>query len=302
LLGEAGVDTRQVLVSAPPGYQLTTVDSDCDLGRFVADKSEGLQAAVAGKFDKASSHLAAALGQWRGEVLADLRDFPFVGPFATAVNEDKVWVHTAWAEAEIACGRAYAVIGELEALTAEHPYREPLWAQLITAYYVTERQSDALDAYRRLKTTLADDLGIDPGPTINTLYERILRQEPLDTKKAAQNTAVARTITSLRERSTIDGQLAVAGLRDSAGKVHWLRAAATRIGRDSDNEIVIDDAYVSRHHAAIVDTGASLVIIDLRSANGVEVGGQRIHTNANLANGDQIRIGDHEFTFESDPR
>jgi DNA-binding SARP family transcriptional activator len=154
LLGEAGVDTRQVLVSAAPGYQLTTAESDCDLGRFVADKSEGLQAAVAGKFDKASGHLAAALGQWRGEVLADLRDFPFVGPFATAVNEDKVWVHTARAEAEIACGRAYAVIGELEALTVEHPYREPLWAQLITAYYVIERQSDALDAYRRLKTTL----------------------------------------------------------------------------------------------------------------------------------------------------
>ena len=52
-------------------------------------------------------------------------------------------------EAEIACGRASAVISELESLTAEHPYREPLWAQLIIAYYLAERQSDALDAYRR---------------------------------------------------------------------------------------------------------------------------------------------------------
>ena len=118
-------------------------------------KMKGVQAAAARKFEEASSHLSGALGQWRGEVLADLRDFPFVEPFAAAVTEDKLWVHTARAEAEIACGRAYAVIGELEALTAQHPYREPLWAQLITAYYVTERQSDALDAYRRLKTSLA---------------------------------------------------------------------------------------------------------------------------------------------------
>src|SRR4029453_15171288 len=93
--------------------------------------------------------------------------------------------HTALAEAEISCGRGYAVISELEALTAEHPYREPLWAQLITAYYVIERQSDALAAYRRLKTALADGLGIDPGPTVSALHGRILRQEPLGTHRAA---------------------------------------------------------------------------------------------------------------------
>jgi DNA-binding SARP family transcriptional activator len=302
LIGEAGGDGRRVLVSAPPGYQLTIADTDCDLGRFALEKSEGVAAAAARKFEQASSHLSAALGQWRGEVLADLRDFPFVEPFATAVTEDKLWVHTARAEAEIACGRAHAVIGELESLTAQHPYREPLWAQLITAYYVSERQSDAIDAYRRLKTALADELGIDPGPTINTLYERILRQEPLDTKQAAQDTAIAQTKTRVREPSEDGGESAVAGLRDSAGQLHRLRAAATRIGRDPDNEIVLNDTYVSRHHAAVMDTGSSFVIIDLRSANGVEVQGQRIHTTANLADGDQIKIGDHEFTFQLGPR
>ena len=55
-------------------------------------------------------------------------------------------LYAAWAEAEIACGRAAAVVGALEALTAEHPYREPVWAQLMTAYYLAGRQSDALDA------------------------------------------------------------------------------------------------------------------------------------------------------------
>ena len=59
----------------------------------------------------------------RAPVLDDLRDFPFADAFATASMEDKVLAYTVRAEAEIACGRAYTVIGELEALTGEHPYR-----------------------------------------------------------------------------------------------------------------------------------------------------------------------------------
>ena len=301
LLGDAGIDTHTVLASAPPGYRLTVADADCDLGRFIVEKTAGIRAAAAGRFEQASSHLSAALAQWRAPVLDDLRDFAFVEAFATALTEDKVLAHTARAEAEIACGRAYAVIGELEALTGEHPYREPLWAQLITAYYVAERQSDALEAYRRLKTTLAQDLGIDPGPTVRALHARILRQEPLDTKRAAQSTA-ADTIGDLNRRTAVGGQSVLAGLRDTAGRHFPLRAAATRIGRRSDNDIVLTDDDVSRHHAVIIDTGTSFVITDLRSANGVEVQRQRIRTSANLADGDHIRIGEHEFTFEIGPR
>jgi SARP family transcriptional regulator, regulator of embCAB operon len=81
---------------------------------------------------------------------------------------------------------------------------------------------------------------------VRALRERILRQEPIDVKKAARTTA-------------------------TSGLVYPLRAAATRIGRLSDNDIVLDDANVSRHHAVIIDTGTSFVITDLRSANGVHV-------------------------------
>jgi pSer/pThr/pTyr-binding forkhead associated (FHA) protein len=55
---------------------------------------------------------------------------------------------------------------------------------------------------------------------------------------------------------------------------------------------------VSRHHAMIIDTGTSFVITDLRSANGVELADSRIRGSATLADGDRIRISDHEFTFE----
>jgi DNA-binding SARP family transcriptional activator len=301
LIAGAGADPKSVLVNAPPGYQLNVADTACDIGRFVVEKAAGVQAAAAGQFEEASRHLTAALAEWRGPVLDDLRDFQFVDAFATALTEDKVVTHTARAEAEIACWRAYAIIGELESLTVEYPYREPLWAQLITAYYLVDRQSEALDAYQRLKTTLADDLGIDPGPTVRGLQERILRQQPLDVKRIAATTA-ARTDHNIRARTLVDASSAVASLRSSSGRVYPLRATATRIGRHSDNDIVLDDVKVSRHHAVIIDTGTSFVISDLRSANGVEVRGEHIRGSTMLGDGDQIGICDHEFTFEIEQR
>jgi DNA-binding SARP family transcriptional activator len=301
VLANAGVDARSVLVNAPPGYRLAVDDTACDIGRFVIEKAAGVQAAASGRFEEAGEHLTAALREWRGPVLEDLRDFQFVDAFSTALTEDKIVAHTARAEAEIACGRAYAVIGELESLTAEHPYREPLWAQLITAYYLDERQSEALDAYQRLKATLAEDLGIDPGPSVRALHERVLRQEPLDVKKVARTTAI-RTVDKIETRTAINPSFALARLHSRSGQVFELGAAATRIGRLSDNDIVLDDANVSRHHAVIIDTGTSFVITDLRSANGVEVGDQRIRGTATLSDGDRIRVCDHEFTFEITPR
>lgn len=297
LLSGAGIDPRGRLAAAPPGYRLSIPDNGCDLGRFISEKTAGVHAAASGRFEQACRHLSAALAEWRGPVLEDLRDSQFVETFATALIEDKIIAHTAKAEAEIACGRAVAVISELEALTVEHPYREPLWTQLITAYYLTERQSDALAAYRRVKKALADDLGIDPGQTLRDLNELILRQEPLDAKKSARTTAVG-TVTVLDQRTQVTGQLPFAYLHEASGANYPLRATATRIGRLSDNDIVLEGANVSRHHAVIVDTGTNYIINDLRSSNGVHVQYQRIRSAATLNDGDHIRICDHEFTFQ----
>jgi DNA-binding SARP family transcriptional activator len=121
LPGSAGMDSRSALVNEPPGYRLRVPDVDCDIGRFILEKNAGVQAAAAERFERASRHLSAALAEWRGPVLEDLRDLQFVDAFATALAEDKMLAYTARAEAEMACGRGYAVIGELESLTVEHP-------------------------------------------------------------------------------------------------------------------------------------------------------------------------------------
>lgn len=297
LIGSAGVDPAAILASVQPGYRLAVHEKDCDFGRFAIEQKAGIEDAAAGRFEEASGHLSTALAEWRGPVLEDLRDFQFVQPFASALMENRLVALGARAEAEIACGRAHLIISELEALVAEHPYREPLWAQLMTAYYLAQRQYEALGAYGRLKVALADDLGIDAGPALQRLHQRILRQEPLDVRQAARATA-KRAAATRRRRTEVAQESAVAYLRDAGGSRYPLRGAATRIGRVPDNDIVLDDDTVSRYHAVVVDTGNSFVITDLRSANGVDVADRRIRVSATLADGDRICICGHEFVFE----
>lgn len=57
----------------------------------------------------------------------------------------------------------------------------------------------------------------------------------------------------------------------------------------------------SRHHATVIDTGASFVINDLRSANGMRVANQRIRGSATLADREVITIAGYQFTFELAP-
>jgi SARP family transcriptional regulator, regulator of embCAB operon len=129
---------------------------------------------------------------------------------------------------------------------------------------------------------------------VSALHARILRQERLDTKQAAKTTARSAMATA---HTAFTRKSGVATLRDAAGRHYPLQVVATRIGRVSDNDIVLNDDDVSRHHAVIIDTGGSFVITDLRSANGVQVQHRRLRPSATLADGDHISICGHEFTF-----
>ena len=203
-----------------------------------------------------------------------------------------------WAEAEIACGQAHSVLAELETLLGEYPYEEPLWAQLITALYVTDRQTEALAACARLRKILADDHGVDPGPRIGDLQARILHQQPLDVQHAAKVAAID-TLTLISQSSgTSAGPVSATLVDTSTGARHPLTAGVTKIGRLADNDIVLADVDVSRHHAAIVDTRASYLIVDMHSRNGVQVDGERIKPSALLSDGSAIAIGKHRFTFQ----
>ncbi|MDA2889879.1 BTAD domain-containing putative transcriptional regulator [Mycolicibacterium sp. BiH015] len=298
LFRTGGADGRDILQKAAPGYRLVVADANVDLGRFNQRRSEGLEAAAVGRFEDASTHFEAALSEWRGEFLEDLRDFAFVEALAVALTEDKVSVHTMHAQAEIACGRAESVISGLEKLVAAHPFREPLWAQLMTAYYVTRRQSDALEAFRRLKSLLAQELGIDPDPSVRDLHDAILQQQPLNVERSAKTTAADTLIATAHHLAFTPS--AGAALRTDAGTVYPVAGPVTRIGRHSGNDVVMTDPRASRYHAVILYTGAGHVINDAGSANGIMLQGTKVQGSAALADGDRITIGDTALTFEID--
>ena len=80
-------------------------------------------------------------------------------------------------EARLQLGSHAEVVGQLEALIAEHPYRERLRAQLMLALYSADRQADALQAYQDARRKLVDELGIEPGERLRELERAILAQD-----------------------------------------------------------------------------------------------------------------------------
>jgi WD40 repeat protein/serine/threonine protein kinase len=159
-----------------PGYVLHLDPGELDAVRFESLVREARSAN--GQSDRAASLLKEALELWRGAAFADLAAEESLAGEIARLTDLHLQAQEERIGADIACGRHVDVLGEAQALTREHPLRERLWGHLIIALYRSGRQTDALAAYQRLREVLADELGVDPSPELQTLHERILRQDP----------------------------------------------------------------------------------------------------------------------------
>src|SRR5262249_13767185 len=81
--------------------------------------------------------------------------------------------------AELACGHASAIVGELAELAAQHPMREQFQGLLMTALYQAGRQADALEVYQRTRDALVEQLGLEPSNELQRLEHAILTGDPL---------------------------------------------------------------------------------------------------------------------------
>ena len=84
------------------------------------------------------------------------------------------------------------------------------------------------------------------------------------------------------------------------GRTAIVGSSGAVLGRSRECDIVLDDANVSRRHAEIRPSGASWIIVDLGSTNGVKVDGRRIHGPQSLKSGDTIELGASRIVFEVD--
>ncbi|MFD4370768.1 BTAD domain-containing putative transcriptional regulator [Streptomyces sp. NPDC058527] len=172
-LEEAEPGARRLLVSRPPGYVLEAPPGSVDADRFRA--LAGRARAAADPAARAAL-LGDALAEWRGPVLADFADEDFVRATAARLEEQRLSALEERAETRLGLGLHVEVADELGDPVALHPLRERLRAVHLRALYLSGRQSEALTGYEEVRTRLADELGVDPGPELTALHRAILTQ------------------------------------------------------------------------------------------------------------------------------
>jgi WD40 repeat protein/DNA-binding SARP family transcriptional activator len=159
------------IVTRGRGYELQLEADQVDAARF-----ERLVTAAVGTH-ASDGEAREALALWRGAALADVADEPFAGAEIRRLEQLRLQAAELAIDVDLAAGRHGEVLGELEALVAADPLREPLHAQRMLALYRSGRQSAALKAYREVRELLVEQIGVEPGPELRRLHEAILRQD-----------------------------------------------------------------------------------------------------------------------------
>ncbi len=286
------------LTTRDPGYALAAASDVADFTRHV---EAGHRATAEGKPQAASEELTAALNLWRGPALADLREFEITAARATSLEEQRLACAEAWAEAELACGRAEPMLAPLREMIGENPTRERLWEQLMLALYRTGRQEAALSAYRSVRGVLDRELGVEPSGRLQSLHQAILRQDPglkpMSMLRARPGPALTRTTLA---RSVV-ARSVVARPQPTLTAPGGIRVPLADdlvvLGRQSGCALVLLDDQASRRHAQVVPTDAGYEIEDLGSTNGTYLNGERLTSSTLLSHGDRIEVGHTVIRF-----
>ncbi|GAA1530733.1 AfsR/SARP family transcriptional regulator [Kribbella lupini] len=177
VLGDASEAGSSVIGSVGHGYLLTTGPGSLDVATFREGLSTAQEASRSGEYAKAVLLLDDALGLWRGSALAGVP-----GEFAESqrvhLDQLRLTALEAKAVAQVEAGAYGDAEVLLDQLTTEHPLNERFRELRMLALYRHGRQSDALTVYRQTQELLAEELGVDPGPALRALHERILRGDP----------------------------------------------------------------------------------------------------------------------------
>ncbi|MBW0093392.1 hypothetical protein I4I73_29510 [Pseudonocardia sp. KRD-184] len=161
------------IATDPEGYRLVAERSAVDVTVF----TDHLAAASAAPDpSQRLSLLHAALALWRGRPYGEL-DHPALHPEVARLSALRAGAAEQHGGALIAVGRTADAIAALEALIVADPLRESAVALLMQALVAAGRQAEALAEFGRLRRRLAEDLGLDPSPTLRELQRQVLRQE-----------------------------------------------------------------------------------------------------------------------------
>jgi DNA-binding SARP family transcriptional activator len=170
---------RGVVVQVAGGYRLAVDAADVDALRFEQLTAAGRSRLRAGDPEAAGAALAEAVALWGDRPGAEPAVIAAVAPtVATRLAYVSIEAVADLADAELSLGRAEVAAARLTGLLAEHTVHERAAALLMDALAAAGRQAEALAVYERVRETLADVLGADPGTALRERHLRLLRPDP----------------------------------------------------------------------------------------------------------------------------
>ncbi|MEU4407080.1 BTAD domain-containing putative transcriptional regulator [Streptosporangium sp. NPDC023963] len=189
------------LLSQPPGYMLRVEPEQTDVQNFHQRVEAGRAKCAEGDLEAASLLLRQALELWRGPALADLVESGIDWPELTSVQDARLDALEDYFEVELDRGHHHQTLAELQRAVATEPLRERLCGQLMLALYRSGRQTDALNAYHALRTSLVENVGLEPNPALRSLQQAILTQDPALVPVGMQKQIKLQMTGSSRERA-----------------------------------------------------------------------------------------------------
>jgi DNA-binding SARP family transcriptional activator/tetratricopeptide (TPR) repeat protein len=166
------------IVTRAPGYAIEVSGGELDAWLFETLTQQAGAAVRAGRWAEAARTAAEALGLWRGAPLTDIPSQLLRDRWVPHLDQLREQALDWRIEGELHEGRHEQLISELQDLTARHPLREQFHGHLMLALYRSGRQSEALAAYHRVRDVLIADLGVEPGPGLRDLHQRMLSADP----------------------------------------------------------------------------------------------------------------------------
>ena len=176
-IGRAAPGLGRVVQTRPPGYLLCREEAELDLTRFDRLTASSRRAADAGDARGAAELFGQALALWRGPALADVSSAA-IRAATVPLEEKRLLAIEAKATADLTLGRCDSVAAELQEQLLAHPFRErPRYLAMLALYRLGCR-ADALRLYRDGYRLMSAELGLEPGPQLRRLQQRILADDP----------------------------------------------------------------------------------------------------------------------------
>jgi WD40 repeat protein/DNA-binding SARP family transcriptional activator len=172
------LDEPGIVATKGKSYEVRVRPGELDAECFERLVEDGRNALAAGHPEQAAAALREGLALWRGPALADLAFESFAEIDIARLEEQRVAALEMRVDADLAAARHAELVGELRQLLADNPTRERFAAQLMLALYRCGRQTEALEAYRRARERLVEEIGVEPAPELRRMHEAILRQDP----------------------------------------------------------------------------------------------------------------------------